>query len=220
MYSETSFADALAQYQIQRAASADQSSEVAQESQFEAAMCLLQLQRTAEAESLLYELLQLPGDMWPALAGITLWDEAVKQKCVGDADDIYTYLASTGNLTRIASLATEETRNRIVRSSLDEFDSIAGLLKPNPNRLQLIQRAAAIDQALSYDGAGTIDTQILLARAYRFEGDFDKAAEILANLLRRSRNRLAHTRLGPDRQLVGQDSPDYRLPERNECAGY
>ncbi len=177
--------DALDEY-TKQSADPTATKAIVDEAKFKMATCLIKLQRETEAQPILTGLLRSDSAPWSTLAGITLWDQTLKSGRASEADELFAFLQSTDKFGEAAFLTSEETRSRILGSIMEQFTSITTLLRENPNRLAQLNRASEVDRVLSYDGQGTIEAQLELSKAYRFEGQFDEALEIVSRLTNRT----------------------------------
>lgn len=171
---------AIDQYERQLSLSSDDP-ELSQECQFKIAESQWKMERTAESNQMLQSLLSQPGETWPLLAAIHLWERAVSSDNTADADAAYAFLKASGKIAEAAKLATEETRSRIITPAMNSL-ALSEVLKPNPNRLETIRRATEVDRDLSQDGVGRMIVQISYAKALRLEGKNREASEFLKEL--------------------------------------
>lgn len=151
-----------------------------QEAAYKQAICLVELNRPEEAGRLLQALFTEEGEQWPLLAGCQLWLLHIRAGHSQEAESMYQSLAARFQFEQLASLLPRAIRDEIVDSYLAESSNVSRLLMFNPQRLQNLERAAAIDRLLSPDGEGERWVQIDLARAYRFAGNLQPALEITA----------------------------------------
>ncbi|QDT11699.1 serine/threonine-protein kinase [Planctomycetes bacterium K23_9] len=183
---------ALQQYQRQEEAQkqlpdSEADSMVLAESQYKIAVCLDQLGRSEEARLVFQKLTQFDDQTWSSLAGIRLLDLAIAEQRTADADAIFSFLRTTGRLSKAAQLVSPDVKTRIIASGNNDL-TLGALLKPDAKRLSRIQRSAEIDRILSFDGVGTMSVQVELCRALRAEGRIDESAAILARLWENTRS--------------------------------
>ena len=147
-----------------------------------AMLCMVHLNRPDEGELLFRQLKDESGDRWPPRAGCQLWLLYIRQKNHEKADDLLDSLKSRFSFERLASLVPSSTRNEIRSAYLRELDTVGKLLRYNPNRIQNLERAVAIDKFLSPDNRGTRQSQWQLIRGYRYFGDLKKALQLTYRL--------------------------------------
>ncbi len=173
LFEKEQFADALAAYD-QAALGAPAA--LRQEIQFKRGLCLLQLNRVREAIQEFQVLLSESGERWPAQAGVQLWLALLEQNRHEDANAVYELLAARFQFEQLALMTPADVRRKI----LDVYDhGYADILSFRPERLQTLERTAAIDRLLSFDGQGNPGVQFQLARGYQFVGDYAAALRVL-----------------------------------------
>lgn len=175
-FADRNYAQALECYDRVAGTAADD--QTRQESQYKASLCLMALDQLADAEPRLQRLMFQQGEIWPALAGCELWLQCLLKKRTEDADGIFEHLSSRFSFDRLASAIPSSQRRRILQSYFAEFSSIPKLLRQNPKRRELIERAYEIDRLLSHDGNGSMQGTLLLIRACRFDRQFDQALRL------------------------------------------
>lgn len=171
------YEEALAFYQQQVRETADV--QFAQESRYKQASCLIELNRLDDAALLLAPLMSEPQEIWPPLAACQLWMVRLLQKNRAEADSVYETLASRFRFDQLAALVPDGLRQTILEAYRSDLSSVAGMFRYEPQRVQKMERLAAIDRLFSADGRGDDLTQIEVARAYRFLGDQHAALRIV-----------------------------------------
>ena len=151
---------------------------VQREARFKRGLCLTALQREDEAGELFQQLLLLEDERWSPAAGCQLWLSCLTRKKGAEADAVFEILQTRYRPEQLARLVPTQTRDRIVESSLMDFDKIEKMLRRDPERLQNIERTAAVDRLLSLDGQGTLPVQLTLLRAYRYEDRLEDALRV------------------------------------------
>lgn len=154
------------------------SENVQREARFKRGVCLTSLQREDEAAELFQQLLQLEDERWSPAAGCQLWLSCLTRKKGAEADAVFEILQTRYRPEQLARLVPTQTRDRIVESSLLDFDKIEKMLRRDPERLQNAERTAAVDRLLSLDGLGTLPVQLTLLRAYRYEDRLEDALRV------------------------------------------
>jgi WD40 repeat protein/tetratricopeptide (TPR) repeat protein len=173
----------------------DFSEVVQREARFKRGICLISLQREDEAGELFQQLMLAEDDRWSPAAGCQWWLSCLARNKGAEADAVFEILQTRYQAEQLARLVPTETRDRIVERSLMDLDRADKLLRYDPERLRNIERAAAVDRLLSLDGRGTLPSQLLLLRAYRFE-------DRLEDSLRVCEAAASHPVYGQERHLV------------------
>jgi WD40 repeat protein/tetratricopeptide (TPR) repeat protein/predicted Ser/Thr protein kinase len=181
-FEEGRYDEALAIYNAQALELVD--AEFQQEARFKRGLCLVRLNRPDEAIQIFQPLLGETGERWPPQAGVQLWLALLRQERHADADAVYELLASRYTFEQLALTVPADVRSEILQSYLREMQSLYNVLSYRPERLRNLERAAAIDRLLSYDGRGDMMTQIELSRGYRYTGDLNSALQILEPIVR------------------------------------
>lgn len=158
---------------------------VRQEALTKQALCLLKLNRDAEAGPILANVFSREGKLWPPLAGCQLWAIAVQRDDRQEADAVFSSLTARFEFSEVATAIPQETRDTILKSYLGTMDHFGSVLRNDPDRISKCEQAIVIDRLLSSDGRGSYNAQLQLSRAYRYEDKFDQALESLSDLWER-----------------------------------
>lgn len=183
LYDEQKLAEAERSYHEQSVQTDEEP--VRQEALTKQALCLLKLNRNAEAEPILANVFSREGKLWPPLAGCQLWAIAVQHDDRQEADAVFNSLTARFEFSQIASAIPQETRDTILKSYLGTMDHFGSVLRNDPDRISKCEQAIVIDRLLSSDGRGSFNAQLQLSRAYRYEDKFDQALESLSDLWER-----------------------------------
>ena len=183
LYDEQKLAEAERSYHEQSVQTDEEP--VRQEALTKQALCLLKLNRDAEAEPILANVFSREGKLWPPLAGCQLWAIAVQHDDRQEADAVFNSLTARFEFSHIASAIPQETRDTILKSYLGTMDHFGSILRNDPDRISKCEQAIVIDRLLSSDGRGSFRAQLQLSRAYRYEDKFDQALESLSDLWER-----------------------------------
>ncbi|MBW3600408.1 MAG: hypothetical protein KY475_24485, partial [Planctomycetes bacterium] len=158
--------------------------EVQQEARFKRGLCLMHLNRGDEAMQVFQPLMAEPGDRWPPQAGVHLWLLLLRQNRYEDADAVYELLASRFTFEQLALMVPADVRDEILAYYLRAFSSIGNALAFRPEQIEELERAAAVDRFLSYDGQGELMAQVDLSRGYRYLGDYESSLAVLEPIVR------------------------------------
>jgi len=172
LYAHQKLAEALTAYQQQ--ALAAPSAELGQEAQYKQGLCLLGLNRDREALEAFAHLLTETGDRWPPMAAGQLWALYLRQNRFDDAEGLYATLIGRYSIDRLAMLIPEDVRAFI----LDKYRGLGkgwSLPQHNPNLVRDLERCVAVEQLLD-PASRNVWTKFRLLRAYRMEGESDRAA--------------------------------------------
>ena len=178
LYAHQQLAEALAAYQQQTLAAP--SAELGQEARYKQGLCLLGLNRDREALETFAHLLTEAGDRWPPMAAGQLWALYLRQNRFDDAEGLYATLAGRYSIDRLAMLIPEDVRAFI----LDKYRGSGkgwSLPQPNPNLVRDLERCVAVEQVLDLANRNSW-TKFHLLRAYRMEGENDRAAAFAREL--------------------------------------
>jgi tetratricopeptide (TPR) repeat protein/predicted Ser/Thr protein kinase len=173
LYAQQKLVEALAAYQ-QQALTATVA-EVGQEARYKQGLCLLGLKRDREALDAFARLQKEDGDRWPPMAAGQLWALYLKQNRADDAEGLYNTLAARYSIDHLAMLIPEDVRAFI----LEKYRSSGrgwSLIQHNPNRVRDLERCMAVEQFLDPNSRDAAQTKYFLLRAYRMEGENDRAA--------------------------------------------
>jgi tetratricopeptide (TPR) repeat protein len=182
LYEDERYEDALSLYAQQGLESSER--EVQQEARFKRALCLMHLNRTDEAMQAFQPLVAEPGERWPPQAGVQLWLLLLRQNRYEDADAVYEVLASRFSFQDLATMVPADVRSEILEAYLRAFTSIGNALAFRPEQIRELERAAAVDRFLSYDGQGELMTQVDLSRGYRYLEDYESSLAVLEPIVR------------------------------------
>ncbi len=186
LFDDGKFAEAAEKYRQQMTDSDDES--VQHEARYKLGATLMALQRPAEADEVLAPLLANQQSSWAALSGVQMLVSALRRKQPTEADSLIEILSSRFRFEELAMLVPTELRDEILKNYAQSFLSVSGVLQFDANRLQKIERAAAIDRLLSTDGLGDFFNQMELVRVYRYVGKWPEALAAIEPLLKRSRD--------------------------------
>ena len=106
LYAEGHYAEALTEYQQQIQAAGG--AEAEQQVRYQEALCLLALNRQAEAEAQFERLAAEAGERWPALASCRLWLIRVQQNRFEDSDAIFEHVSARYSLEDLAAFVPSE----------------------------------------------------------------------------------------------------------------
>lgn len=151
------------------------------EAEYKAAISLQKLGRNKEASNLLQRLETGKRKPWSTLAAISIWDASLGELDLEKRRASLNRLLALQDASSVTSLLPEATRARIVQTQLSAF-KMSDLIMPDRNRLDRVSFAAEMDRVLSIDGHGSLSGQTQYARALRFEGKLNEAAEVLKGL--------------------------------------
>lgn len=122
------FVDARAAYESQLATAAD--ADTRAEARCKAGLCLLELKRPAEAESVLVEAAKSGVSSWSLVAGCRLWERYLVSQRITEADAVLQTLKARPDFAQIASCATPSLRTNIVQRYVDQYRSTVELAGP------------------------------------------------------------------------------------------
>jgi tetratricopeptide (TPR) repeat protein len=142
------------------------------------------LGRIDEAKTAFGSVVNADGDDWPPLAGLQLWVQALREKNDAEANAIFLTLSNRYQFEQLSALLPPELHDEIIGAYFSGFDSYGAVLEFNPDRLQNVQTAAAIDRFLSHDGRGDVKRQLEVSRAFRFSEQFDEALKVAEGVTR------------------------------------
>jgi tetratricopeptide (TPR) repeat protein/predicted Ser/Thr protein kinase len=178
LYAQQKLAEALTAYQQQALAATF--AELGQEARYKQGLCLLGLSRDREALDAFAHLLTEAGDRWPPMAAGQLWALYLRQNRFDDAEGLYSTLAGRYSIDRLAMLIPEDVRAFI----LEKYRSSGkgwSLPQRNPNRVRDLERCMAVEQFLDPANRNHL-TKFHLLRAYRMEGEDDRAVAFAREL--------------------------------------
>ena len=172
LYDAGQFAQALELYatEARRSGSAAQD-----EARHKQALCLAALNRTAEAVAIWEQLRTQPGDRWPVLAACQLWRTYLAQDREADADAAFGLLQARSADEDLTLLVSSDLRDELKARYLGEFQQPMRMLRYDPGRLQRVERAVSVLDLLAPAEEGNLFRQQMLARAYEFEGQLERA---------------------------------------------
>ena len=183
LYDQEKFAEALAYFREQ---ALDPEDDFYLEAMYKAGMSLMRLGRSEEASAVLHEVFQSDADVWPPLAGCQLWLAQILEQDEVNANSTFDAMDLRFDFRALAQNIPDELRSQILAAYQSELATYAGMTSYSPNIVARMQRVAAVDRMFSLDGLGNVATQIEVARAYRFVGDFSAALTYLRPLALRS----------------------------------
>jgi tetratricopeptide (TPR) repeat protein len=172
LYDAGQFAQALDRYadEARRAGSATQD-----EARHKQALCLAALNRADEAVAIWDQLRAQPGDRWPLMAACQLWRHYVLKNRDADADALFTLLQTQAKGEDLVLLVSSDFRDELVDRYLKEFQQPARMLRYDPGGLQRVERAVRVLDLLVPAAERDLFRQQMLARAYEFEGQLERA---------------------------------------------
>jgi tetratricopeptide (TPR) repeat protein len=202
LYQQGEFAQALGICQIQ-AESGDAT--IVQEAHYKAAMCLLALDRAAEADALL-ETLAISGiqrskdeqdapagqvgNRWSALAAVKLWVRRLRQRRYDEADVLYAGICARYSSQDVALMIPSKTREEILGTYIGQAKSF-NIYRPEFDAVRACERAVAISEFVEdaswLTGSGHV--RLCLLRAYRATGQEEKALRTAERWFRENRAR-------------------------------
>jgi tetratricopeptide (TPR) repeat protein len=187
LYEQGEYVQVLGIYQAQ-AESGDTT--IDQEARYKAAMCLLALDREAEADAILEKLAvqetetkdnkNVPagklGDRWSALAAVRLWVRRLGQRRYDEADVLYAGICARYSSQDVALMIPSKTREEILGTYIGQAKSF-NIYRPEFDAVRACERAVVIsdfvEDASWLTGSGHV--RLCLLRAYRASGQEDKA---------------------------------------------
>ena len=153
-----------------------------QEARYKQGLCHSELKQTDEAAAVFEPLMLEEGPRWPALAGCRLWLMRLAQGRGGEADAIHEHLAARYQSVQLGAMIPSDLREPILENYQKQFQTLSRVLRFDPQRLENMERGAAIDRLLSFDGQNSPDVALALADVYEYLaqagaglGDYDRA---------------------------------------------
>ncbi len=156
-----------------------------QEARYKQGRCLMEQGRRDEAQPIFEKLFAVSGERWSPLAGLQLWLILIRKDEHKQANELFQLLSSRYRFEQLAALVPSQVREEIIAFSTKPDGLFRTMLMPRPDYVRDMERAAAIDRYLSYDGNGTLDRQLDLGLAYMVVGKNQTAAEILGPIAER-----------------------------------
>ena len=141
---------------------------------------------------------------WGALAGVQTLVSALRRNQPDEADSVIEILSSRFRFEELAVLVPSDLRDEILKTYAKSYLSLGGILQFDLNRMQKIERAAAIDRLLSPDGFGDFYNQMELMRVYHFAEKWPEALAVIEPLLKRQRSALVMRHFCRILRLSGQ----------------
>ncbi len=196
------FAEAAEKYRQQVTEGEDES--VQQEARYKLGACLTELQQFVAADEVFAPLVASSSGNWGALAGVQTLVSALRRNQPDEADSVIEILSSRFRFEELAVLVPSDLRDEILKTYAKSYLSLGGILQFDLNRMQKIERAAAIDRLLSPDGFGDFYNQMELMRVYHFAEKWPEALAVIEPLLKRQRSALVMRHFCRILRLSGQ----------------
>jgi tetratricopeptide (TPR) repeat protein/tRNA A-37 threonylcarbamoyl transferase component Bud32 len=181
LYDRGSYEEAMAQFEQQVKTSP--LTDLRQEAQYKTAMCLAKLERPSEATAVFAKLAAEPGDRWPILAALQLWDRDIRQNRMADADAIFESIAARYRPEDVAVYIPADVGSRILRAYSVMHIATYFIVRPDPNRIRKRERLLAVQSLLSAPRDQINASKLLLAQTYHEEERLNVAVEKVEELL-------------------------------------
>src|SRR5262245_9131536 len=194
LYLSGKFAEALAQYRRQVAASPVGTA--GQEARLKEGMALAALGRLDDAGEIFERLAPKQGERWPYLAACQLWVVRVRQKRLADAESILDTLLArqpAGGFDRLAVVLPREVLEKVVGDYADAGLGVYSVYL-DPQWVVRLERASEVARLLGVPWSQRGWNDLAMIRGYRMAGRTRQA-------VRATRERL--DRDEPDSQPVG-----------------
>ncbi|MEZ6090021.1 MAG: serine/threonine-protein kinase [Pirellulaceae bacterium] len=177
-----------------------------QEATYKSAVCLLNLQREAEAVRLFKELSAEPGEPWPAFAVTRLLALAMQADDVDQANEHLDRLQKDGwDFRQLVAAVPESVRDELAAAAHRHFETAANWFSFDPQRVTQLQRRMQIDTLT--DGRPSDLTILFLLRALRIESR-DEEALSLCQQYSRNPDRLSDSDLIEDLAWILRENDD------------
>ncbi len=169
LFSASDYEGALASYAKYTAKNSE--TKTVQESLFKQALCYFELDREAEADEILTNLVTQNGDLWPPMAACKLWLYRLRQNKQAEAEELLEFLTSRFRFEELVNMIPEEARREIIGQYRDVTVGTK-LFMPNPNRVRQAERSLAAHKLLMGFGG-----EMHMVRAYHMSGQIDQALQ-------------------------------------------
>ena len=162
----------------QRLVHQSKSVELQTESQYKAAVCLIELKRAPEAISLLDKVQAGGKEPWGLLASCQRWLLHLRRGELDAADKLSDQLAAIYSFEQLAAAVPSEQRNEILAAFFKRK-----LTANSAAELVQIERAMKLDRLLSIDGRGDLQRQAACVKAIEKAGRIELAHKFFERLV-------------------------------------
>jgi tetratricopeptide (TPR) repeat protein len=192
LYARGRFSEALGHY---RALAPGAGDALGQEARCKEGLCLIRLDRDAEAEALLAPLARRAGGGWPLVARCGLWLALARQGRIDDADHVLDLLLRGGDVREVAAVVPEDDLSEILKTYLRRFGGLTAMRFP-PAFLRRLELLAEVMDAGGFHPRERGLVRLSWALGHRMHGRPADALRVLEDLARRDEEAAWLTAIG------------------------